>query len=114
MAVQDYYEDLTIVEQIISTDAFGSNTQYIPSDKIRGAIGTLSREQILVAEANGNDAKYIVTVNNNIELKYGTIIKREKNGQYLRIVSDINDYLPPEISTFDWWQCYAEIFYMPE
>lgn len=114
MAVQDYYEPLKLVEQINNSDAFGSNTQYIETESLEGAIGTLSRQEIMIAEAKGNNAKYIVTIDNNKSLKYGTIIKRENNGQYLRIVSDERDYIPPPISTFDWKQVYAEIFTMPK
>lgn len=114
MSVQDYYEPLKIVEEIISPNAFGSDTQYVETVTIQGAIGTLSRQEIMIAESKGNNAKYIVTINNNETLKYGTIIKRENNSQYLRIVSDERDYVPPPISTFDWKQVYAEIFTMPK
>lgn len=117
MSVQDYYEPLKIVEEIISPNAFGSNTQYVETGTIQGAIGTLSRlagQEAMIAESKGEKGRYIVTINNTDSLKYGTIIKREKNSQYLRITSDERDWIPPDVSTFDWKQVYAETFTMPK
>lgn len=114
MSVQDYYEPFSIYDEIISPNAFGSDTQYIKTETIQGAIGTLSREQRMVAEANGISAKYIFTFNDDKTLKYGKILYNENNSQYYRIVSDDRDYVPPKISTFDWKQVYLDSFYMPK
>lgn len=117
MPVQDYYEDLTIYYEIIGPDAFGSNSTYSKGETIRGAVGTFvsnAENEYMNAEAKGINTRYIVTTDKTNKLLYGTIIKREKNEQYLRIKSDVEDLIPPDISSFDWCQVYAEKFNMPK
>lgn len=113
MSVQDYYEELAIIEKVSTPGAFGETTTYIEKETIQGAVGTLSKREMLIAEANGNKSVYIVTVDKTNALEYDTIIKRAKNGQILRITSDWRDEVPPNISSFDWIQVNAEKFIIP-
>lgn len=114
MTVQNYYEDITIYNKININNAYGTDTHYIKEKTIRGAIGTLNSNELLIAEANGIKPKYIITIDKTDSLPYGTIIKREKNTQFYRITSNQNDMIPPDISTFDWKQVYAELYEMPQ
>lgn len=51
---------------------------------------------------------YLVTVRKNVPMKYGNIIKREKEGIYLRITSGETDTVAPSISSLDMRQYKAE------
>lgn len=114
MTVQNYYEDITIYNKININNAYGTDTRYIKDRTIRGAIGTLNTNQLFIAESKGINSKYIITIDKTDSLEYGTIIKREKNEQFYRITSNQNDMVPPDISTFDWKQVYAELYEMPK
>lgn len=113
MAAQDYYEPLQIIERIKKNTAFGYDMEYIVTDKyINGAVGTTSKKETLIAESRGIKAKYVITIDQTDSLPLDTLVKRQ-NGQYLVITSDERDDNPPTISTFDWWQRYADAFIMP-
>lgn len=117
MPVQDYYEYITIYNEIISPNAYGRNSTYVKGATIQGAIGTFvsnAENEYMNAEAKGINTRYIVTTDKTNKLLYGTIIKREKNEQFLRIKSDVEDLIPPDISSFNWCQVYAEKFIMPK
>lgn len=113
MSAQDYYEPLTIYQEIETPGPMGRKKSYIKEKTINGAVGTLSKQEKLIAEANGIKATYVITTDLTDQLPYDTIIKREKFGQFLRIKSEPADATPPSISSFDWCQVYAEKFEMP-
>lgn len=112
MSVQDYYEDLTIYEEINSPGPFGNNRSYIKTETIQGAVGTLSLKEKSLAETLGIQANFVITSNLPAKLNYAKIIKRERTGDFLRIAS--NPDIPPAISSFDWYQVYGEFFNMPK
>jgi len=114
MSVQEYYELLNVLERIQTPDAFGNNTTYVIKKNIMGAIGVVNKNEYMIADAQEEKADYIITIDMTDILEYDTIIKREKTGQYIRIVSDINDGKPPSISSFDWWQIEGQKFIMPK
>jgi len=114
MSVQDYYEDLIIMEKIQVSGPFGEEITWEEGETIKGAIGTLSKQELLIAEANENKSIYVITTDKTKPLEYDTIIKRAKSGRTLRIISNWRDAEPPIISSFDWVQVNAEKFIIPD
>lgn len=118
MPIQDYYETFRIINKTIIPDAFGANIKYVEGELMKGAVSAKSagasfNSKPLIAESQGTSTTYSVTINKSDSLPYNTIIKR-KNGQYLKIVSDERDGIPPSISTFDWKTLTAETFNIPK
>lgn len=110
MSVKDYFEDIIIMEKIQISGPFGSETEWKEGETIQGAIGTLSKQELLIAEANQNKSIYVVTTDKTNAIEYDTIIKRTKSGRTLRVTSDWRDAEPPKISSFDWVQVSAESY----
>lgn len=114
MSVQDYFEELVRIEKVVISTPFGEEITYKEGETISGAIGTLSKKEMLIAEANENKSIYVITTSKDVLIEYGAIIKRSKNGRALRITSDWRDAEPPKISSFNWVQVNAEEFDIPE
>jgi len=114
LSVQDYYEDIIIMKKTQTSGPFGEEIKWEPDQTTRGAVGTLSKQELLIAEANENKSIYVITTDKTKPLEYGTIIKRAKSGRAMRITSNWRDAEPPVISSFDWVQVNAEKFIIPD
>jgi len=114
LSVKDYYEDFIIMKKIQASGPFGEEITYAEGNIVKGAIGTLSKQELLIAEANENKSIYVITMDKTNPLEYDIIIKRVKSGQTLRITSNWRDAEPPKISSFDWVQVNAEKFEIPK
>ena len=108
MSVSDYYEDFDVLKKVYNTTAFGEEGSWVTEKTIQAAVGTLSKQELLIAEANENRSIFIVTVDKTNPIEYGTIIKRVNSGRTLRVTSNWRDAQPPSLSSFDWVQVNAE------
>lgn len=78
---------------------FGAREAWTDGDAIYLAIIKNASPEVTVAERHGEREQYIVVCQRGASLAYGDIIRRDKNGETLRITSRPNDREAPDAST---------------
>ena len=101
------------MEKVSVSGPFGETITWQEGETVKAAMGTLSKQELLIAEANENRSIFVITTDKTNPLEYGTIVKRAKSGRGLKITSNWRDAEPPSLSSFDWVQVNAEEFIIP-
>ena len=86
----------------------GWNTAWIDGLLFDAAIVMDSSTTARVAESEGMNSVYTVTVDKNIKLEFHDVFKRVSDGKIFRVTSDYNDKQTPDVATFDFMQVSAE------
>ena len=92
----------------ISDGEGGIKTEWTEGAEIMCAVVRDSSMQAMIAEKQGVTSVFTITTKRGIVLEFHDIIKRKKDGMYLRITSEPNDVVSPDVSTLDIRQVSAE------
>lgn len=108
------YEDFTIINKTIVDDGYGgTTTRWSDGTTIKGAMVYDDSTQMKIAGAMGVTATYTLTVNKSVVLDYHTVLRRERDKQIFRLVSDSDDKKTPESAALNMRQYDAEEFILP-
>lgn len=100
--IDEYTEDFTIIAETETPDGYGgSNTTYTEIGQIQGALSVNNTPEVLIAQSQGVSAIYTLTTKKDINLKYHTILKRNKNNQILLVTSDGSDVHTPKSASLN-------------
>lgn len=113
MAIQDYYETLSMIDKKTVSDGMGGFVEdYVKGASFKGAITTDSSTEAKIAEQSGFTSLYTVTVPLHVPIKYYDILERERDGKRFRISSNPNDMETPLKSSLNFKQASAEIWHL--
>lgn len=102
-------EPCHIMDRITVSDGMGGyETQWTEGAGILCAIGKDSTTQGRIAEKEGVSEVYTITTHKDIVLNYHDVIKRDSDGQILRVTSNAKDNQSPAVATFSMAQVSAE------
>lgn len=107
-------EECTILEKPTSEDGYGGyNAVYRDGAKIQAAFYEMSAQEILAAQAAQSQARIVILTRKNINLKYHDVLRRERDGKILRIVTDGDDTKTPMSAALDARKVEAEEWELP-
>lgn len=97
MAIQDFYEDLIVMEKRLNgRDEYGSPVyEWVEVFPFKGTFVVSSSVPVIVAERYGNKAMIQIDTDKLIKLPLNTYIKRVADEKVCRTVSLPNDYDSP-------------------
>ena len=94
--VQDYFEDVVIMDKRTHNDAIsGTSTSWVEGAQIRAGIVTDNSTAAKIAYQNGEKVMYTVVYSDTVELSVGDRIKRVKDGTIMTVMSSPADMMPP-------------------
>lgn len=92
--IQDFYEDLIVVEKQGVRDEFGAiEFQYVDLKAFKGAYVVNNSSQFIIGGKFGNNA--VITIVCGGKLEFNTFIKRLKDNTICKVVSKKEDYVAP-------------------
>ena len=109
--LDDAFEECLIVDKTTAPDGYGGVvTNYTDGASIQAAIVFDNSLAARTASVQGVKDLYTVTTRKTVVLQYHDIIKRVKDGKYLRITSDGKDKATPPGAGLDMRVVSAEEF----
>ena len=115
MAIQDFYEQIIIMEKTTISDGMGGfEIGYKDGAEFLGSITTDNSVEMRIAEQQGVKSIYTLTTNKGVPLDYNDIVKRKKDSKTFRITSNKGDIETPSISNLDFLQVTCEAFELPK
>ena len=109
--LDDAFEECLIVDKTTTADGYGGVvTNYTDGAAIQAAIVFDNSLAARTASVQGVKDLYTVTTRKTVVLQYHDIIKRVKDGKYLRITSDGKDKSTPPGAGLDMRVVSAEEF----
>lgn len=106
---EEMREVCTLLEKQRVPDGEGGwNTIWSDGILFEASIVMDSSTTARVAESEGMNSVYTVTVDKNIKLEFHDVFKRMSDGKVFRVTSDYNDKQTPDVATFDFMQVSAE------
>ncbi len=101
MAIQDFYEELAVMKETTIRDEFGGTSiEWIEDFRFLGAYAIDNSSQYILADNLANKANIKITCNSFVDIAFGTIIKRLKNGVCVKVLSDAHDYDAPTKASY--------------
>lgn len=87
MALQDFFNRLVVIYEVVEKDAFGTHREtYKPIMDFYGAITTINSSRGMRGEQPHPTTQYQLTTTKNVPLKFNDIIQDGNN--YYQIVND--------------------------
>lgn len=109
MLVDSFKEVCTLLEKTRVPDGEGGwNTIWNDGMLFEAAIVKDSSTTARVAESEGMNSVYTVTVDKNIKLEFHDVFRRQFDNKTFRVTSDYNDQQTPDIASFEFMQVTAE------
>lgn len=90
----------------------GFVTKWAPTARFEAAIVKDTSTAARVAEKEG--VKNVYTVTSKAGLGFGDVFKRVSDGQVFRVTSNADDGKTPSMATFQFGQCAAEEWELPD
>lgn len=114
MAIDDFFEELQLIEKKSVSDGMGGFTsEYVEGAEFLGAVSVDNSMEALIAQQQGVKSLYTITVRKNVNLFYDDVIKRIRDNRYLRITSNKQDIESPNnISEMELYQVKAEPYFL--
>ncbi len=110
---EDMQEPCRLYEQRRVSDGEGGfATVWAPGAEFDAAVVRDSATEDRVAEKQGAASSWTVTT--KAALEYGDVFKRASDGQAFRVISKAADGKTPSMATFQFNQCTAEAFEVPD
>lgn len=96
MMVQDYFEDVVIMDKRTHTDPIGgTSTSWVEGAKIKAGIVVDNSTAAKVAYQSGAQVMYTIVCSDTVELSIGDRLKRVKDGTIMVVKSSPGDMSPP-------------------
>lgn len=94
--VQDYFEDVVIMDKRTHTDNIaGTSTSWVEGAKIKAGVVVDNTTAAKIAYQNGAQVMYTVVYSDMVELSIGDRLKRVKDGTVMTVKSSPADMTPP-------------------
>lgn len=94
--VQDFFEDVLIMDKRTHTDAIaGTSVSWVEGASFRAGIVTDSSTAARVAYQNGAKVMYTIVYSDTVSLSVGDRVKRVKDGTIMTVTSSPADMSPP-------------------
>lgn len=107
--LDDSMVSCVIMDKTTAADGYGGyTTNWSDGAPIQAAIVYNNSMEARIADKQGVTSLYTITTRKNINLQYGQVIKRLKDGKYFRITSDGDDNQTPTSATLNMRQVNAE------
>lgn len=112
--LSEAYEAFIIMDKRTVPDGYGGvETTWTEGAEIQAAATYNSSVEALTAQAAGATALYTITTSKAVNLQYHDVVKRVRDGKYLRVTSDGDDNFTPASATLDMRQVQAEEYTLP-
>ena len=109
MLIDEMKEDCAMLDKHTVSDGMGGfSYEWVEGARFRAAVikdGTLAAR---VAEKQGVNEVYTVTVDKTISLQFHDVFRRLSDGYVFRVTDNISDSKSPERATFSIGQVHAE------
>lgn len=94
--VQDYFEDVVIMDKRTHNDPIsGTTTSWVEGATFRAGITTDNSTSARVAYQSGAQVMYTIVYTDTVELSIGDRVKRKKDGTVMVVKSSPADMAPP-------------------
>lgn len=114
MALQDFFEDLVMVDRKTASDGLGGFGEIFTDGAVfQGAITTNQSMETRIAQAQGVTSVYTIITPKNVSIRFNDIVKRKKDNTYYRITSNPLDMETPLVANISYYQMTAENFILP-
>lgn len=96
MMVQDYFEDVVIMDKRTHNDAIsGTSSSWVEGAKFKAGVVVDNSTAAKVAYQNGAQVMYTIVYSDAVELSIGDRVKRVKDGTIMVVKSSPSDMSPP-------------------
>jgi hypothetical protein len=114
MLFEAMYTDCTKIDKISISDGEGGFiTEYTDGAPFSAAITLDTSTQARIAQKQGVNSVYTVTIPKNASLNFGDIFRREEDKQIFRVTGDSKDKETPKIASFHFAKVAAEKWELP-
>ncbi len=108
MAVQDFFNTLTIMQRQRVADGIGGyNESYVEVQEFNGAITTDSAVETIAASKRGVASVFTLTTTQDVNIQYNMVIKTHTN-EYYRITTNPDEFQSPRVSSLNLKTCKCE------
>lgn len=112
--LNDAFESFTLMDRRTTPDGYGGvEITWTEGAQIQAAASFNSSVEALTAQAAGATSLYTITTSRAINLQYHDVLKRDRDGKYLRVTSDGDDNFTPKAATLDMRVVQAEEYTLP-
>lgn len=112
--VQDYVKPCVRLHKITVDDGYGGETtQWVEGAHIDIAFSFDSSTEARVAQAQGVNNRYTLTVDKTVSLQYHDVFRRLSDGKVFRVTSDGTENETPDRSPLGMKQAEAEEWVLP-